>query len=276
MQIYGWLSVGLTYLLMVMTNLDLPLKPQLSGFDWSYRTLAFLTAGFIVVTLYQTFKPQIRKNATLKRSGKFLVTAIAFQIVIDGGTFLISHFLQIPPSAWLNAFHWASLVLIFSGLIATASSLTWAKLVIEGVSPKVQRLSGAAVYALFIQLFLGIALREHQSGLACPNFPHCLDEFLPSPWTLDTALAFFHRWWGILLLGLFVHLTLAAAKKKPVLLRIARLALGLCIAQILLGVGTIHSRLNISISMLHAAVGFALWGCLFFIALRSGAIRWLR
>jgi len=206
MQTLGWLSVGLTYALMVWgnwvttTNSSLGLSPGLS-------------TGLLIVT-----------------------------------------------------------TLLFSGLIAMSCVITWKNPVVKNPAPKVRRLALAGLGGLFVQFCLGSFVRTTHSGLACPNFPVCLESFFPIPFTFETGIAFFHRWWGVLLLGLFFHLAITTAKQLPILAGPARRALGLSVAQVFLGVGTVLSGLSTHSRAFHAAVGYALWGILFFIAVRVGGI----
>lgn len=167
------------------------------------------------------------------------------------------------------------LLLVFSGLISLACVLTWDNPVVENAPGKIKRLAFAGIIALLVQFFLGSQMKQLGGGLACPNFPNCLETFLPSPFTYETAIAFTHRWWGFLLLGHFFHLALAAARTAPALAGPARRVFALSVAQVLLGIGTVLSGLNAHSRILHAAVGYALWGILFFILIRAGGARWL-
>jgi heme A synthase len=165
--------------------------------------------------------------------------------------------------------------LVFSGLIALACGMTWKNPVVSPTSPKIKRLAVAGLFALLIQFILGSLVRHNHSGLACPNFPTCLDGFFPIPFTFDTALSFTHRWWGILMVGVFAHLTFAAPKLSPKLAGAARQLLPLSLVQIILGIGTVMSGMNTHSRATHAGVGYLLWGVLFYIAIRAGAFRWL-
>lgn len=163
-------------------------------------------------------------------------------------------------------------VFLFFALILWASKSTWENPVVPKVSPKVRRLAVAGLGALSLQLFLGAVIKQTQSGLACSNFPNCLDSFFPLPWTLGTSLTFFHRWLGILLIGNFFHLALQATKTTPALARPAQQTLGLSVAQVFLGIGLVLGGLHEHSRLLHAALGFALWGALSYLVVRSGGI----
>jgi heme A synthase len=167
-------------------------------------------------------------------------------------------------------------ICVFNACIsfATFSSVSFQKT--EVAEQQVRRLATAGLLGLFVQFCLGALVRGTQSGLACSRFPSCLDSFLPIPFTLETGLAFFHRWWGVLLLGVFIQLAIATAKKCPQLSGPARRALGLAVAQVFIGIGTIMSGLETGSRATHAAVSYALWGILFYLALRTSDMRWIK
>ncbi|MFZ9594923.1 MAG: COX15/CtaA family protein [Bdellovibrionia bacterium] len=163
-------------------------------------------------------------------------------------------------------------LLIFSASIAMACRIQFSPLLIPEVPGKMARLARAGLLSLILQFTMACAMRTWNAGLSCPNFPLCSETFLPRPWTLYSALAWTHRWWGVLLLGLFFHLALLSARKAPLLAGVTRRAFGLSVAQIFLGIGTVLSGLHPDSRTLHSAVGWALWGLLFFVALRSGGV----
>src|SRR6476469_7663828 len=107
MQKLGWLTVGLTYFLMVWGNLvsstgsglacpDWPLchgtvtpTPSVPVFlEWGHRLLAFTATVFIVLTIFKTFSSS-QASSSLRRSGKFLLGLLVFQICLGGTTVLL-------------------------------------------------------------------------------------------------------------------------------------------------------------------------------------------
>lgn len=168
------------------------------------------------------------------------------------------------------------LLAVFSGAILWACRATWENPVVHSDSPKfgkIKRLALSGLFALAVQFLLGSLMRTQHSGLACPNFPACIDGFFPSPLTYEAALAFTHRWWGVLMVGVFAHLTLVTPKIAPALTPVARQLLPLAVVQIILGVGTVMSGMTPHLRATHAAVGYGLWGLLFFISVRAGAFQ---
>lgn len=175
----------------------------------------------------------------------------------------------------LNTAYLITALFVLSGLITFACFCTWKDPTLTPPSPKVKRLATVGLIALLIQVCLGAVVRQSHSGLACSRFPNCLESFFPIPFTFETGIAFFHRWWGVLLLGLFFHLNVAAAKTLPALAKPARVTFILAVVQVVLGIGTVMGKLDTGSRVMHAAVGYALWGSLFYIAIRSGGLPWM-
>jgi heme A synthase len=71
------------------------------------------------------------------------------------------------------------------------------------------------------------------------------------------------------MLGLFIHLSIAALKSGPELLRSARRTSSLAVAQVFLGIGVVMTQLHPDSRLCHVAVGYALWGILLYIRVRT-------
>ncbi|MGZ3697528.1 MAG: COX15/CtaA family protein [Bdellovibrionota bacterium] len=288
MRKLGWVTVGFTYFLMVWGNLvsstgsglACPDWPTCHGsfmptpsfgvfFEWGHRLLAFTATVLIVTTIYKVLTAKAAPGSALKRSGRVLLALLAVQIVLGGTTVLLG------LSVTVSTIHLLIANIVLSGLIATATVITWGNPVVKDASDKLKRLSVIGLGGMVIQLALGALVRHGHAGLACPNFPGCLSGFFPDPFTFETAVAFFHRWWGILMLGIFVHLPLAARKQSPSLAPVAWGVMLLSLAQVGLGILTVLSGLQTHARATHAAVGYALWAGLFYLALRSGGFRFM-
>ena len=99
-------------------------------------------------------------------------------------------------------------------------------------------------------------MRHAGAGLACPDFPLCSGSLLPHHW--ESGVHWIHRWLGVVLLGLFVHLALAA--RRTALARPAASAAVLAVLQVALGIVTVLGGLAVPIRAAHAVVAYALWG----------------
>lgn len=287
MRKLSWLTVGFTYFLMVWGNLvsstgsglacpDWPLchgtvtppvRPDII-LEWGHRVLAFTATCLIVATLYQVFSNK-QSDPALKKSGKSLLALLAVQILLGGTTVLLG------LSVIVSTVHLIIATLVFSGLITVAAVSTWGTPAVLGETAKVRRLALAGLGAMIVQIALGGLVRHSHFGLSCSQFPNCLDSFLPIPLNPGTLLAFAHRWWGVIMLGVFVHLTVASGRVSTALGNLSKAAAGIAIVQVILGVTTVLTGLHTHTRATHAAVGYALWGVMFLLAIRAGALRGL-
>lgn len=287
MKKLGWFTVGFTYLLMVWGNmvsatgsgLGCPDWPRCHGtffppatfetiLEWGHRLLALATTILIVLTIAQVLLSRGSYGNALKRSGKFLLLLLGVQIVLGGITVILG------LSIFVSTIHLVIANLVMGGLISVASVMTWGDPVITQ-NQKMRKLAVFGLGGLLIQLALGALVRHSHSGLACPMFPGCLDGFWPVPFTFGTAVAFFHRWWGVCMIGLYFHLTSVSWKKAKPLRLASSIAFVLACAQIGLGIATVLGGLGTAMRGLHAAGGYALWAFTFYISIRSGSFGFL-
>jgi heme A synthase len=118
---------------------------------------------------------------------------------------------------------------------------------------------------LLVQLALGGYVRHSGAGLACPDFPLCSGDVLPGQWL--AGMHWVHRWLGVLLLGLFVHLAMAGGTAAT------RLVGALSVLQVALGIATVLLQLTPVVRAAHAAVGYALWAVLVWASVEAGCWR---
>ncbi len=176
--------------------------------------------------------------------------------------------MTLPP--WAKEFSLAVIFASWSASLLFATHQTWTdSQTVE--APKLKRLAASGLAALLIQYLLGAISRNYHAGLACPNFPSCAEGVFP--FSFESTLAFAHRWWGVLMLGLFIHFSIAALKSAPELFRSARRASGLAVAQVFLGVGVVMTQLHPDSRLCHVAIGYALWGITLYILARTGGFR---
>lgn len=273
----GWATVGALFALMTLGNIVSATGSGLACPDWplchgrlippfqpdvlieyGHRLAAAVTSILLVATILSS----IRRASVpgVRGLGITLLVLLAAQIGLGGITVL----LKLPHLA--STAHLVNALLILAGLLALCAATPDSP---PRVPDRVRRLALAGLGALLVQLALGGYVRHSGAGLACPDFPLCGGELLPDRWL--GAVHWAHRWLGVALLGLFVHLGLAARRSAagPA----AGLALGLAVVQVTLGILTVLLQLRPPIRATHAAVGYALWGVLVWTALRSGAWR---
>jgi heme A synthase len=232
-----------------------PMRPDVL-IEYSHRVVAALASVLIVasiiVAMRRTAQPVTR------RMGWTLIALLAVQIALGGITVL----LKLPDL--ISTAHLVNALLIFAGLLVLAASARPAPVRL----PKLARLTRAGLIALLVQLALGGYVRHSGAGLACPDFPLCSGDIFPGH-----ALAvvhWTHRWLGVLLLGLLIHLAIAGWRTP--LAGITAVTAALAVVQVSLGIATVLWRLDPALRAAHAAVGYALWAAVVWTAARSGGL----
>lgn len=229
--------------------------PPLRGdivLEWGHRLLAASAGVLILLTIFFAFQHS-RRDATLRRLMKGIVGLLVFQILLGGLTVMLG------LSVTASTIHLLTASFVFGGLISIAVS-------VSDPAPKptvaIQRLRILAL-AILAQFLLGGLLRHSHSGLACPNFPLCLDSMLPEPAIPSVLLAWSHRWIGV---GVAVFALLMGSVSKWIV--------ALAWAQVILGVLTVLGRIDVVLRASHAALGYFLFGvCIFELARRGGIIQ---
>jgi heme a synthase len=165
------------------------------------------------------------------------------------------------------AAHLCTALFIFAGLIWTALDLRRGK--------SRPTMLTAAVFAVFgFQLVFGAFVAGMDAGKVSNSWPLMNGQFVPAPLDAGTSslwnlfndpfvLHFVHRWWAVVALVALVMLAGAVKRAGDRRASIAiHATLGL---QILLGIATVFSGVNIVLATLHQAVGALLvasatWG----------------
>jgi len=166
----------------------------------------------------------------------------------------------------ISTAHLVNALLILAGLIVLARGLpTSAPPRAEGGDDRLRRLARVGLIVLLVQLALGGYVRHSGAGLACPDFPLCSGDLLPTGWLAGVHWA--HRWLGVLLLGLFIHVAVAGHTAAT------RLVAALAVLQVALGIAAVLLQLTPVVRAAHAAVGYALWAALVWVSVEAGCWR---
>jgi len=240
----------------------------MSFLNGGHRFIALITSILILATVFFTWKSS-RHRESLRGASRTLLGLLLLQILLGATTVLME------LSVAVSTIHLVTAALVFGGLIMVAVRVSWEDQVIQGKSKSVRVLALLGLVGILIQLTIGAVVRHSHAGLACPFFPHCFNSFWPVPFSFQTSIAFLHRWWGMALVGLFIPLGLLASKRTPKLAPLAFGLLFLTALQIILGIATIMTRLETVTRAAHAALGYGLWGILFYLTIRSGNLRWM-
>jgi len=227
--------------------------------EYSHRLAAVAASGLLVATIVLTLRGSSAPRA--RRTGIILVVLLGVQIGLGGATVL----LKLPHL--MSTAHLVNALLILAGLLMLTTSVrTWAAGDLA-VAPRLRRLALAGLAALMLQLALGGYVRHSGAGLACPDWPLCSGALFPGHWL--ATVHWVHRWLGVALLGLFIHLALAA--RRTSLATATGIAGVLAALQVVLGILTVLVGLDPAIRAIHAAAGYALWGLLVWVSVTAGA-----
>ena len=219
--------------------------------EYSHR-LAALAAT--VLALRETRVPGLRRLAWL------LPTLLAVQIALGGITVL----LKLPHL--ISTAHLVNALLILGGLLLRARGLQAGAPARAGTrDDRLRRLARVGLIVLLVQLALGGYVRHSGAGLACPDFPLCSGDLLPTQWL--AGVHWVHRWLGVLLLGLFIHVAVTGRTAAT------RLVAALAVLQVALGIATVLLQLTPVVRAAHAAVGYSIWAVLVWVSVEAGCWR---
>jgi heme a synthase len=241
--------------------------------EWGHRLLArFIGVAFAIPLLWFAAKRAIPKGY-----GPRLVALLAL-IGLQGtiGWWMVASGLsqRTDVSHFRLATHLLLALFVLSGII-------WTALDLRGFAndrlPQPARLSGLAVTVLavlFIQLLFGAWVAGMNAGAVSNTWPLMNDHLVPEgiDWSNGALFAFandpylvhfIHRWWAWVAVAALIVLArrVKASGSRPASIAIHS-AFGL---QILLGIATVMSGINIILAVSHQAVGALLvascvWG----------------
>ena len=226
--------------------------------EYSHRLAALAATVLIVATtvlaLRGTRVPGLRRLAWL------LPTLLAVQIALGGITVL----LKLPHL--ISTAHLVNALLILGGLILLARRLQAGPPARAGTrDDRLRRLARVGLIVLLVQLALGGYVRHSGAGLACPDFPLCSGDLLPTQWL--AGVHWVHRWLGVLLLGLFIHVAVTGRTAAT------RLVAALAVLQVALGIATVLLQLTPVVRAAHAAIGYSIWAVLVWVSVEAGCWR---
>ena len=224
--------------------------------EYSHRLAALAATVLIVATTVLTLRGT--RAPGLRRLAWLLPALLAAQIALGGITVL----LKLPHL--ISTAHLVNALLILAGLILLARGLQSAAPA-RARDDRLRRLVRVGLIVLLVQLALGGYVRHSGAGLACPDFPLCSGDLLPTQWL--AGVHWVHRWLGVLLLGLLIHVAVAGRTAAT------RLVAVLAVLQVALGIATVLLQLTPVVRATHAAVGYSIWAVLVWVSVEVGCWR---
>jgi len=159
--------------------------------------------------------------------------------------------------------HLITALITLAGLVWTALDLLALDRNAASRPARLTRLALLAGLALLIQLILGAWVAGLNAGLASDTWPLMQGRLIPEAdwskgalWTFTSDpfwLHFLHRWWAFGVLAALIPLARAAKKAGP---RGASIAVHSAVGtQILLGIATVMSGVDLGLAVLHQLIG---------------------
>lgn len=220
--------------------------------EWFHRLCALGLGIVMIVAIVKL----VKKAELRKALGRQITAAsilLAIQIVLGGLTVL--HLLN-PKT--VNA-HLVNAMLFFTVLLWMAFK---ARLMADDIRvAQDTKLSGwvkpvfyGTTFAIFLQIGLGGMVSSNYAGLACPDFPTCYGQWLPSL-QFPLVIQMLHRGIAFVLLavGFFLSWQASRLDLPPFAKLAARLMPALIALQILLGMVNVFMALPVWASVAHLA-----------------------
>lgn len=245
-----------------------PLESQVL-IEWFHRLVALLVSLAIVSLGALT----LSIAALRRRLGGLIVlllSLLATQVLLGA----LTVWKLLDPSVVSG--HLAVALLIFSTLV-TYTRRAWREAAGHGITHAPRRAGLLPAFAgattlTYLQALLGGVVSSRHAGLACPDWPTCFGAWLP-PLQGPVGLQMAHRFGAYLLTALV--LTAATAARHAPDARVRRagpMALGLVVAQVIIGISNVYLGTPVWLSALHLATATALLGVLLDATLRIAAL----
>jgi heme A synthase len=223
------------------------------AFEWSHRLVAgSLGIVFLVLGALTARRPEFFAQVR----GPLLAAAIFLAIQVLLGALTVWQLLAV----WTVTAH-----LVTANLFALALLLVTLRLrriargdpATPAASPAARTWLWVAALLLAVQIVLGGLVSSSFAGMACPEWPACLNgEWFPAIGG-NVALHLLHRTNGYLVLAALLGAVLAT-RGQPGTAGPARAALVLALAQVAVGVANVLLALPVEITGLHSALAAAL------------------
>jgi heme a synthase len=232
--------------------------------EWIHRVIGrVIGLALALPFLWYALRRQLPKGYTLR------IFALVMLVGLQGtiGWWMVASGLETRTdvSHFRLAAHLLTALVILGGLVWTALDLKALARSPNSARPaRLSSLSIAVLAILFIQLLLGAWVAGLNAGYVSNSWPLMNDRLVPEgiDWSKGTWFAlthdpflthFLHRWWAWVAVGALV---LLARRVKQAGGRIESIAIHSAFGtQILLGIATVMTSMNIAIAVLHQAVG---------------------
>lgn len=243
------------------------MPPMVGGVFYEHgHRMAATAVGFLTLVL-AIWTARAEPRPGVRRLAWAALAAVITQGILGGLT--VIYLLPTPVSVA----HACLAQLFFCTMIALATVTSREWVGVSSQSEDVSRLRAASIAAtagVFVQLLLGAVMRHIGAGLAIPDFPTSFGRWVPPLDQLPVAVHFAHRVGALVVTVLVVRLALAAWRATDRRFRHpAALVVALVLVQIGFGAATVLTGKAVTPTTIHVAVGAAVLGSCWWLALRS-------
>jgi len=244
----------------------------------SHRYLASILVATVLTLLGLCWA--YRRALGVAGKGGPLRTATGAALAVLGAAVLGGVTVKLGNDPYATVAHWLMAMTLLAFVAATAiraGTLGGSSAVAQHGSRKTARGAYAAAgLAIFAVAMGGFTANFPGAAVGCVGFPSCASPADAAPHA--AAVQITHRTIALLLLlhliGMVIRLGRRAEREAPVVLRAARIALGLVVLQFVLAASMVLLHLPPVLRSLHEATGVGIWlGCFSFAYLAHRASR---
>ncbi len=229
-----------------------PLKLHI-WFEWGHRLLGGLTGLLIIISTFLIWY----KYRGVPRLLTGIVLGLLFLGVLIGGMTVLT---EAPYLDSLIRIAIVSSHLIIATLVLISLVLIIGKIA-SGRNVDERGYHFLLFCAVYLQVILGILVRYSKASLACPDFPLCQGEIIPSFSSYAVILHFSHRAVALTVILLTVMLFCRALLRRD-RIETSLITLSIVLLQATFGILIVLTGMFLPVIIMHGATGFLLLGWL--------------
>jgi protoheme IX farnesyltransferase len=245
----------------------IPPSDPLVLIEWSHRFVAAVVALLTVALAISAWRLRREHKGLIPGLGLLALGLVVVQVGLGALT------VRRELVAWIVVAHLGAAMGFFATLIVLAITVMVRQPAARRRDP-FRTLAICTVAVTYLLVLIGGYVSASGAGLACPDWPLCYGQLVPSL-TGDVGAHLLHRF-AALLTGVLIAVTAAAAyrtqTRRPALQAASAIALGLLILQMILGGLNIEYRLAEAVTVAHLATAAALFATLVVLAVLAHAL----
>lgn len=210
-----------------------------------------------------------RSRAEIRVLAPLMVGALFAEAIL--GAMIVAY----PKSPLLIGVHFGSSLVLFSSILLTAAIVNqidgWDALRDQRVAPGLRRLALGLTAFTYVVGYLGAYMRVSGNELVCTDWPLCRGTLAPSE-PQGVVYVLLHRYAALILTAGVAALFLWIRRlrgARPDLYRGAQCALGLVLAQAVVGAAIVFTKLSLVSTLAHAALVTLLFATLCYVSLHT-------